>query len=170
LTDIAIRSIGEYFGSIMQWSAAVSIAAYKTKLLGRSEGIVKWEHWSKVRSGEVILDLTAFTTGLTARGANAADITRFNQEAIRVHHELGQITDERVVRRVMHGHVGWEMLWSGVGWAIGDAGATASVRELVATGHRDTKMRYAAEKLAIATVRGHGETPSALARWLVSNT
>jgi len=171
VSEAALGTIATYFLSAVRWAAAFSIAAYTTKLLNRCRGVCEVGDWRGTASGELLLDCAGLAGRLTsARGVAAADAAFLAAEIPRFHSVLEQLNDRSLDSLVTHGHVGVELIWRAVAWALAREGVDQEVVAGVARGFDDTKRRCAVHRFAEEAVRGSTDTPVGLWRWLRQNT
>jgi hypothetical protein len=153
------------FGQIMLIAAAVSLAALEAGTLKRSLGIAKAKSWIVTGDDLADFDIDSFISGLIRRDAREESLVVFRASYEHFVEQL-KLEGDALRRWITHGHLGFELLWSGVGAVVESLRQPQEVVEQLAHGEVDLKYRYMTEVWLDSMARNEEEFPEALFAWL----
>jgi hypothetical protein len=152
----ALRSCEREFVGLVLWAAAVSLGVREMELIERSSGAMRVGHWDADGAGRVRLNIDAYSASLLSRGVESERVSEL-AERIAYYYEVVSKSDPSVVTRAAHGHLSWEILWSGMGAMLQALGAQKAAVEGVAYGYEDAKRRSCNDVLAHRVTSNSGD-------------
>lgn len=161
------------FEGVLNWAAALSVAALQEELISRLDGAIASDDWVLAASGTVALSYDAVAHRLTSRGVDGERFKKFCATADRIKVALDAVPGNSIARWLAHGHIGSQVIWTSVGRLVADGGAAIDDVRQVATGFQDLKRRFAIDHW----VRNHvpatwqgalSEAPEGLISWCMS--
>ena len=122
--------------------------------------------WGRDANGNPALGIKQISGLLAARAASAASLVQL--ENLFLEHR-GDIlaAPPPFSRWLTHGHLGTQILWTGIGFLFSGFGIAADVLEQFCRGQNDMKSRICADLWASrCEANSADETPNALMKWL----
>jgi hypothetical protein len=147
------------------WAAAFSIAAFRSGILRKCRGLVKLRHWDEA-DGTVKLNLQAIETDLKARSIRPEAVINFIQTTTQYHQKCLDLIDKSVSRWIAHGHLGQEIIWSGIGKLLQSIGVEPAVVNAIGHGQVELKLRKSADLWFEEILAGTAVSPDALWSWV----
>jgi len=153
------------FNAIMAEALAFSLASQGSSLIGRADKVVTMQAWGD-DAGNPALDINQISGSLIARSANAASITQL--VALFAKHRADILASPPTFSRwLTHGHLGTQVMWTGIGFLFSGFGIAADVVEQICRGQNDIKIRICADHWATRCQENSSEeSPTALIKWL----
>lgn len=161
LSDRAVAAVPD----LLHWAAAFSIACARQQVVTRCTKMLSLASWDVDASGCPTLSLGVLRSQIIARGVPAAQADIIIAELQTFEQSVRQCPSE-ASRWISHGHIGSDGLWTGVGKILATSGLSPSVAQDIATGHRDTKVRIAAEIWGDQVKDGQIVMPPEFIDWL----
>ena len=153
---------------VIQWAAACSLSASENRCLTRMIGLIQVRHWI-MNGAQIVLDVRQFMSQLASRSIPDVTILAMESQATKNAVLLGKSPQLNLAQWVAHGHLGEEILWSGVSYLISTLGADPKLINEITSGYCEEKLRHAADGWAPQVVVNAPETPSALVDWLIAS-
>ncbi|CAN5358472.1 hypothetical protein BH24GEM3_BH24GEM3_11620 [soil metagenome] len=165
VSNECLRSVRAELASILRIGAAASLAALKCQIIERCSGACRDNFWKSIPTG-LSFDLDAYVGILLDRGVPDTTANDYRMRFAEYEKQLAVDSDEELNRWIVHGHLGWDFLWSGVAGILRAYGVARDVVNTVCRGFVDDKLRFTADMWARDVVRGSAESPRALWDWL----
>lgn len=136
------------FDEILIWASAVGITLKENGLIEKGHDLGRVSHWTRASDGRWRFDATAFSRALAERAIVPGGEERIVGSVEAWRSRLDEAGAKEVVRWVSHGHIGWQLVWSGLGAVAKHIGAPPAVVQGISHGYADMKWRKAADMLA----------------------
>ena len=160
------KHVDDSFLPLMKQAAAFSLTASEATVITRADSIIKLQDWSLAPSGLPHLDVSRIGIELARRAATPTQVTQF-LAAYPKHLTDIAATDVAFHRWVSHGHLGSQVLWSGIAFLLSQHGFDADSTEQLRLGKHDQKCRITADLWAERCAsNAPDETPTQLLLWL----
>lgn len=153
-------------------AAAFSLAMESHGYLSVCKGLVNVSMWqaSRSRPGEIELDVAQVQAALARRVGRVSAPPGTPATAMIAYQGLvSSCTDCGHSVWLCHGHTGTDVLWSGIGRLVRDAGVAPSVADQIGSGQGEAKRTHGRGRLSAAAVSGANDALAALAEWIGSN-
>jgi hypothetical protein len=161
ITANALGVLPLVFPSILRWACAVTLALKEAELITRAESLKKSGVWATDELGVITLSPRNYANGFSERGVNEALIDKLSGLLVSYKAELDKVDDRVAEQWLAHGHIGWEILWSGVAYAISVHCINSDDIKQIESGYQEVKTNCACDLLAhqvannLATVLPH---------------
>ncbi|MGI4791321.1 MAG: hypothetical protein ACRYFS_21040 [Janthinobacterium lividum] len=164
LTPGMLELVKQNFPSIILESAAISLSAYKTGLIGRSDKLIRKEWWKRDNQTEMSISFPHLSSGLISRGATQIQATEMEEASVIFKQRL-LTSDVHLRKWIAHGHLGTDLLWTGIAKLLEEEGCSQKSVEQVAYGQNAGKLRCASSSWANSIIKETTESPTALWQW-----
>jgi len=162
-----IRDAAGSVRSLLQWCAAFSIACARRQTIVKASGCLTADVWEINGVGEIALSHRHLSDVFLARNVDSVVVQSLLGDVEMYHSAFTQNPNaDSLVKWISHGHLGTEGLWSGVGWFLQQRGVAPSIVEIVSSGHKEVKLRIAAEIWADSIVNGALALPAQFMAWI----
>lgn len=155
------------FNKIMKQAVAFSLAAYESQLITLSNHIVSVNHWVLDDAGVPKLDISRCKDSFLLRTSKIEVIDRFNtlytEHLIKI-----ESCSSFMLRWIAHGHLGSQVLWSGIGAILSRHDVDVGSIDQISRGQRDLKFNIAADLWSARCIGDNLEdTPNELIQWML---
>lgn len=166
VTGQDLAACGEGFEDVVTHAVALTLAAREERILEKLGGVVKHRHWTPSDIGRVRVDIESVVDVLRRRNIGEERLDSFRRGWQRWQEALVGVPFA-IVCRVGHGHLSWEVAWSGVGALLRERGAARHVVDGVAAGYAEAKWRHASSVMARRIVWDGADILSGIWRWVI---
>jgi hypothetical protein len=142
VSQILVDALQDRLPVLLHWAAALSVGAAEAHVVERFSGVVGPDAWTE---GGASIDMTGLAGTLRHRGATTDQIQTFGAAVDRVRAFLIHEEEGEVTRWLSHGHIGTQVVWSGVADLARQHGATLGEVVRIARGDTELKLQCAAE-------------------------
>lgn len=153
--DVILARVGRNYEYLLIVSAALSLACYLHSALDRTQGHFPNEVWIQ-NANDLNLNSDALLAHLLTRGVAESTARLIVDETDEISEKFISSIETPNVLPLIHGHVGYALLWSGIAQAftaVCEGGA-----DDVASGHKRMKLKLAA-RLCIRKWSNAAEVP-----------
>jgi len=154
------------FYPLMMQAFAFSLAAHEATAISKSDRIIELQNWSFDAAGQPCLDIAQVTAALSARAATAGRTALFESSYL-AHLAAVPSLSLPFLRWISHGHLGSQVLWSGIAYLFSHHGFDTDSVEQLWRGQNDSKCKIIADLWAQRCADASPEeTPAKLMAWL----
>lgn len=155
----AYRRLIEAIPDLHAWGASVSLAALSNNMIKRSQRLFKVDNWTIGATGKLELELSRIKARLMVRNVPEHAAQRFVDAVVTYYALCNSQSDATLNRWILHGHLGKEIIWTGVGKLLSQFGLSSAHIDSVCYGYTDEKLRKSADLWADEIVAGKTISP-----------
>lgn len=155
----AYHRLIEAIPDLHAWGASISLAALSNNMIKRSQRLFKVDNWIIGTTGKFELELSRLKVRLMGRNISEQAAQSFIDAVVTYYSLCNSQGDATLNRWILHGHLGKEVIWTGVGKLLSQFGLGPAQIDSVCYGYTEEKLRKSAELWAGEIIAGTTISP-----------